>query len=114
MSSPQTLDEAVDWLRKHYQAEPARGLQVRYVVELSGAAGGVIAMAIEDGELRLAKAPEPRPDVRLRLAAEDWFGILGGRENVDLLYLSGRLEIDGDLSLAMKLRSLFRRAPASS
>ena len=86
MSSPQTLDEAVDWLRKHYQAEPARGLQVRYVVELSGAAGGVIAMAIEDGELRLAKAPEPRPDVRLRLAAEDWFGILGGRENVEPSY----------------------------
>ena len=111
MSAPHTLDEAVEWLRKHYQAEPARAVCARYAVELSGSEGGAISMAIEDGELNLAKASDPRPDVCLRLAAEDWFGILGGRENADLLYLAGRLEIDGDLSLAMKLRTLFRPAP---
>ena len=43
-----------------------------------------------------------------RLPAEDYFALLVGRENADLLYMAGRLEIDGDLALALKIRPLFR------
>ena len=108
MSSPHSIDEAIDWLRKHFEPDPGRELNARFSFDLTGAGGGAIGMQVEAGRLTLSADPEPRPDVRLRLAAGDWFAILAGRENADLLYLAGRLEIDGDLSLAMKLRSLFR------
>jgi predicted lipid carrier protein YhbT len=42
------------------------------------------------------------------LAASDFFGILAGRENADLLFTAGRIEVEGDLSLALKMRKLFR------
>ena len=43
------------------------------------------------------------------LSAEDYFSILAGGENADLLYMAGRIAIDGDMSRALKLRTYFRR-----
>ncbi len=109
---PRSVDEAIDWLRKHFQSEPSRSLRARFVIELSGEDGGAIGLRVDEGRLEVGPSAVDAPDVRLRLPAADYFGILAGRENADLLYMSGRLEIEGDLSLAMKLRTLFRSAPA--
>ena len=40
----------------------------------------------------------------------DFFAVLGGSANPDLLYTADRLTVEGDLSLALKLRRLFGRA----
>ena len=111
---PTCVDEAIDWLRKHFQAPAAQGLRAVFAIDLSGEGGGSILLRVEDGALDARSAPldpAPRADVRLRLPSTDYFGILAGRENADLLYMAGKLEIEGDLSLAMKLRTLFRPAP---
>ncbi len=114
-SHPTSLDEAIDWLRKHFQPPAARGLSAVFAIDLSGEDGGSILLRVQDGTLDARSAPAnpaPPADVRLRLPSSDYFAILAGRENADLLYMAGRLEIDGDLSLAMKLRTLFRPAPS--
>ena len=103
-----TVDEAVEWLRKHFRAEEARGLDAVYEIELTGAGGGRLGLSIRGERARIESGPAAAADVRLRLPARDYFGILEGTENADLLYMAGRLEIDGDLSLAVKLRTLFR------
>ena len=105
---PATRDEAIDWLRKHFHADAARGVRAVFQLDLAGNDGGGIQLRIDDGQLEVLAEPAPTPHVRLRLAADDYYGVLAGRENADLLYMDGRLEIDGDLSLAMKLRTLFR------
>ena len=106
--APTSLDEAADWLRKRFDPESAAGLQLRYAFELSGPGGGRLGVRVEDGRLEVGPAPPPEPDVRLRLAAADFFGVLAGRENADLLFMSGRLEVEGDHVLALKLRQIFR------
>ena len=110
-ASPTNLDEAIDWLRKSFDPVAASGLDVAYQLELSGPGGGEFFVRVSQGRPEIGPGQADSPDVRFRLAAADYFGILAGRENADLLYMGGRLEIEGDLSLAMKLRSLFR-APA--
>ncbi len=107
---PTCLDEAIDWLRRHFQPPAARGLCADFAIELSGAGGGSILLRVRDAALEVRAAPASHADVRLRLPSSDYFGILAGRENADLLYMAGKLEIEGDLSLAMKLRTLFRPA----
>ncbi len=107
-SGPDSMDAALEWLRKHFDAEAARGVSAVYRIELSGPDGGSFGVAIRDGVLHLTRGEGPEPGVVLRLAAPDYFAVLAGRENADLLYMAGRLEIEGDLSLAMKLRTLFR------
>jgi putative sterol carrier protein len=108
MPGPSSLDEAVEWLRKNFRSEAADGIEVSYGIDLRGPGGGQLAVAIAGGAVTVARGPARAADVKLRLAAQDYFAVLGGSENADLLYMAGRLEIDGDLSLAIKLRTLFR------
>jgi putative sterol carrier protein len=104
------LDDAVDWFRKSFRSEAAEGLCARYELRLAGPRGGSIRVSVADGTASIEPGEAPDADVRMRVSLDDWFAVLEGRENVDLLYMAGRLEIEGDLSLAVKLRTLFRPA----
>lgn len=110
MASQHRLDDAVDWFRKSFRSEAAEGLRARYELRLTGPSGGSVSVQVADGTARVEPCEAPDADVRMRISLDDWFAVLEGRENVDLLYMAGRLEIDGDLSLAVKLRTLFRPA----
>jgi putative sterol carrier protein len=105
---PKTLDEAAEWLRKHFDADAGRGLCAAFQIELAGAEGGCIALRVDDGRLDVRRGATEAPHVVLRLSAGDYYALLAGRENADLLYMAGRLEIEGDLSRALKLRTLFQ------
>ena len=105
---PVSLDEAADWLRKRFDPESAAGLDLGYAFELTGPGGGRLGVRVADGRLAVGPEPPPEPDVRLRLDARDFFGVLAGRENADMLFMSGRLEVEGDHGLALKLRQIFR------
>jgi len=105
---PDSIEAAVAWLRAHFRPERAGALSVVYQLELSGDGGGSIAICVDGGRARIQGGAAEAADVRLVLPARDYFGVLAGRENADLLYMAGRLRIEGDLSLAMKLRALFR------
>lgn len=106
-SGPASIDDAVEWLRKRFRPDVADGVRVVYRVELRGPGGGVLYARVEDGRLAAGAGDVDRPDVIFRLAARDFFDVLAGRANPDLLHMDGRLEIDGDLSLALKMRKLF-------
>ena len=100
---------ALDWLRKHFRSAAAEGLEVAYQIDLAGPGGGSLWARIADGRLQAGEGAAPQPDVILRMSAEDFFGVLEGTANPDLLFMDDRIEIEGDLSLALKLRSLFSR-----
>ncbi len=106
---PDCLVQALEWLRKHFDAEAARDLRVVYRFELTGPGGGDLHARIEDGRLEAAVGPGGAADVCFRLAALDFLAILAGRANADWLFLEGRIEVEGDLSVALRMRKLFRR-----
>jgi len=112
MTSPppiRSLDEARAWLAKRFRTDLAGGVRAVYRFELTGQGGGRLAVCVADGALQSDDGEAP-PDVVMRLAAVDFFDILAGRANPDVLQLEDRLVIEGDLSLALKLRTLFRAA----
>ena len=105
---PATIAEAVEWLRKRFRPDAARDLSIAYQMELSGEGGGVLSACIADGRLKAVEGGVEQPDVVYRLSADDFFGILAGSANPDLLFMDEKIQIEGDLSLALKLRTLFR------
>lgn len=107
-----SLDEALRWLRDRFDAEAARDVEVHYQFELSGAEGGSFGARVAGGCLALTPGPAADADVTFRLAAADFFDVLAGRANADMLFMEERIEIKGDLALALKLRRLFRPAEA--
>jgi predicted lipid carrier protein YhbT len=107
-NAPRSIADALDWFRKRYRGEVARDLTVSFQMDLSGEAGGVLSLTIDRGLLRAEPRAATAPDVLYRLSAADLFGVLAGERNPDLLFMEKRIQIEGDLSLALKLRSLFR------
>jgi hypothetical protein len=106
---PASVDAAADWLRKHFEPDAARGARVTCQLVLAGAGGGALWLGIDDGVLDARPGAEAASDVTLRLAAADFYAVLAGRENSELLFMARRIEIDGDASLALRLRTYFRR-----
>jgi predicted lipid carrier protein YhbT len=105
--APASIAEAVEWLRKHFDPEAAGELRAGLQFHLTGPDGGSFHASLAAGSLVVAEGELGEPDVSFRLSAADLFGILGGRENGELLFLAGRMQVEGNLTLALKLRLLF-------
>ena len=103
-----SLDDAVDWLRKNFDPEAARGVRTVYALELTGAGGGELAARVDDGLLELARGNAPEAELRLRLELGDFCAILAGRANPEILLMQDRIGWTGEISLALKMRRLFR------
>ncbi len=111
MSHPQgSVDEMAAWLRKHAATEATLGEVAVFAFEITGVGGGVIRACVDDGAIDIDTVPAPEADVRFRMSRKDCLGLMAGTENAELLALEGRLEVSGDLSLAVKVRRFFRRA----
>jgi predicted lipid carrier protein YhbT len=67
----------------------------------------VLFVEFDDGAMVCGRGPAARASAIFRLDADDCFALLAGRENGHLLYLAGRVEVEGDLSLAGRLGRLF-------
>lgn len=106
-AGPTTIAEAVEWFRKHFRADAAREVSVVYQMELAGDEGGTMCARIVEGKLDAAAERAESPDVVFHLSAVDFFGVLAGTENPDILFMDERIRVDGDLSLALKLRTFF-------
>ena len=108
-AGPTSIAESLEWFRKRFRPDLARGVAISYQFVLDGGRAGVVWVAVDDGRLELdaGERPGEAPDVIFRLSASDFFAILAGTQNPDLLFMADRLQAEGDLSLALKVRSLF-------
>lgn len=84
--------------------ELAASIGARYKFILSGEGGGTWIVnlqnppSIQEGE---GEAP-----CTIRLPASDYVDLLEGRKSAPALFFSGKIQIEGDLSQAMKLQAL--------
>ena len=107
-AGPTNIAEALEWLRKRFRPDAAQDVSVTYQLELTGPEGGVLYARIDGGRLEAEEGPAASADVVFHLSADDYFGILAGRANPDILFMDEKIRVDGDLSLALKLRTFFR------
>ena len=106
---PDSVEAAAEWLRKHFEPESARGVRVIYQFDLSGPGGGPLRVTLDDGSIDVGRNRAESPHVVVRTAGSDFCDVLAGTENAELLYMAGRITIEGDLSLALRMRTFFQR-----
>ncbi len=96
-----------DALPSRFHAAAAEGVTAVYQFDVSGDGGGQYQLHIADRTCRVSPGVHPAPNVTLRMAGEDCMAILEGRLTGVSAYLSGRLKMEGDLGLAMRLTAFF-------
>jgi putative sterol carrier protein len=104
--------EIFDEMSKNLNADAAKGMNSTIQFNLSGDDGGQWYVAIKDGKAEVTKGTASAPNMTLSMTAQDYVDMILGKLNGQMAFMSGKLKISGDMGLAMKMQSLFKRPGA--
>ena len=103
-----TVKETFDQMGSRFKADRAAGTNAVIQYNVSGDGGGTWNAVIKDGTCTVKEGAVTSPNLTLDIAAPDWLDMLSGKQNGQMLFMSGKLKIKGDMGLAMKLGSMFQ------
>jgi putative sterol carrier protein len=88
------------------RVDPARtaGMNASYVFAVDGA--GTWTVRVVDGAVSVTEGAEDA-DVTIAGDAETFHRIASGEQSPTGAYMSGKLKVDGNIGVAMKLKQLF-------
>jgi putative sterol carrier protein len=104
-----TPQEIFDQMAASLNADAAKGMNSTIQFNLSGDNGGQWYVSIKDGKAEVSKGAASAPNMTLSMSASDYVDMTMGKLNGQMAFMSGKLKISGDMGLAMKLQSLFKR-----
>jgi putative sterol carrier protein len=102
-----TPQEVFDSMRGSFQATKAKGVHARYQWDLSGPNGGQWWIDVNDGAYKMGKGKIDHPNVTFVAKDQDWVAVSNGQLGGTWAYMTGRLKIRGDQSVARKLGEIF-------
>lgn len=110
MSADQvTPDQVFDQMPASFQADKAGSTSASIQFDLSGDNGGKWWVKIHDGTAESGKGEVENPNLTLIADATDYVKISLGQLDGTAAFMQGKLKIKGDMGLAIKMQSLFRR-----
>lgn len=102
-----TVKEVLDSLPSKFDKDAAENLDAVYQFDLRGNHGGQYHLLVQNGACVVKDGTHADPHVTLSMSGEDCIGILNGQISGMIMAMSGRLQVTGDIGLAMQLKSLF-------
>jgi putative sterol carrier protein len=103
-------DQIVDALPKYLIPEKAGSTKATLVFELTGEQPGKWWVKIHDGTAESGKGEPPEtPNTTFTADSGDWVKIMTGAMDGTSAFMQGKLKIKGDMGLAIKMPSLFKR-----
>jgi putative sterol carrier protein len=103
-----TVKESFEQMSSRFKADRAAGTSAVIQYDVSGEGGGTWNAMIKDGACIVKEGAAATPNLTLQIGAQDWLDMLTGKQNGQMLFMSGKLKIKGDMGLAMKLGSMFQ------
>jgi putative sterol carrier protein len=105
-----TPDQIVEAMPSYFIPEKAGTTKATIQFDLSGANSGKWWVKIQDGKAESGKgeAGEP-PNLTLSADSNDWVKIFTGQMDPTAAFMQGKLKIKGDMGLAIKFQTMFRR-----
>jgi len=102
-----TVKETFEAMPTKFRADKAAGTTATIQYDVSGEGGGTWHAVIKDGACTVRDGAASNPHLTVQIAAQDWLDMLSGKQSGQVLFMSGKLKVKGDMGLAMKLGSMF-------
>ena len=105
----EAVKEIFNQMAVNLNVDAAKGMDSVIQFNLSGDGGGNYHVIIKDGACTVAEGSHASPKMTMTMAAQDYVDMILGKLNGQMAFMSGKLKIAGDMGLAMKMQSLFKR-----
>ena len=99
--------QALKALSESVDPQKLMGLEATVLFDLSGEGGGQWTATIADGKFSVTEGVSASPNVTLKMAATDFLALANGDLNPVMAFMQGRLTVEGDMAMAMRLQALF-------
>ena len=109
MAVADQVKEIFGAMPSQFNADAAKGMNSVIQFNLTGDGGGQYHVAIKDGACSVGEGAHASPNMTMTMAASDYVDMISGKLNGQMAFMSGKLKIAGDMSLAMKMQTLFKR-----
>lgn len=105
------VKETFDKIRASFDEGADLGdLTASYLFKLTGDDSGEYSIKIEDGKGEVVDGAIEDPACTITMDAADFVGIVKGSANAQMLFMSGKLKVAGNMSLALKLQKVLGSA----
>jgi putative sterol carrier protein len=103
-----TTKEIFEKIHQSLSADPTRtgGLDAVYQFHLTGDDGGTYQIVLKPDRVSVAEGESAAANCTLELSAADFKDMVEGKLNGTMAFMSGKLRVQGDLGLAMRLESV--------
>jgi putative sterol carrier protein len=108
---PVVLGEIFGRMAEHFRPEEAVGIDaVVHFKVLDRPGGGYdhYELVVRDGRCVVSERPHAEPQVTIRVKPVDFLKLVTDNASGPVLFLRGRLKLEGDVMLASRLTGLFR------
>lgn len=102
-----SAQQVLEKLPSKFQPDAAADLSVVFQFVIDETL--LYSLAIKDQQCRVQQQDHPDPDVTLFMDSQTFVDIIQGELGGTSAYMSGRLRAEGNIMLATKLSSLFKR-----
>jgi putative sterol carrier protein len=102
-----TVQETFTNMGGRFRPDKASGTNATIQYDISGEGGGTWNAVIKDGTCTVTPGAASNPNLTLSIGAQDWLDMISGKQSGQMLFMSGKLKVKGDMGLAMKLGSMF-------
>ena len=107
MATPQEVADIFAVMATRLLPAKAEGVNATIQFNLSGDNGGLYWLKIADGKCEAGQGAVENPKMTLKAAADDWHAVSTGKMNAMQAFMSGKIKIEGDMGMAMKLQTMF-------
>ncbi|HUN07985.1 MAG TPA: SCP2 sterol-binding domain-containing protein [Aggregatilineales bacterium] len=107
MATVQEIAQIFPAMATRLIADKAQGVNATIQFNLSGDNGGMFWLKIADGTCEAGEGAAENPKMTLKAAADDWYAVSTGKMNPMQAFMSGKIKIEGDMGMAMKLQTMF-------
>src|SRR4030095_12847731 len=98
-----TVKETFDAMPGRFRADKASGTTAVIQYDVSGDGGGTWHAVIKDGACTVNSGSAPSPNLTLQIAGQDWLDMLSGKQAGEKLFMSRKLEVEGDTGPASEV-----------
>ncbi len=105
----ETVKEILDSMPQHFVPDAAAGLDATFQFDISGDETGQWHLVVKDQQCRIVEGSHDSPNVTFSMASNDFIEMMTGKLSGQAAFFSGKLRVSGDLMLAQRLESLFKR-----